>query len=329
METRLPDGPAGSAADDPRPTDRGEPPLALSLPGVVEFNATRWGLRSEVIEVGSSGSSSLTATVYAGRRGRLVQPPNTPYTPIEFVAPEGSKARRRAALWLELADQLAEGMRSRGVAGLLPLHPTIVDVRPWQWRGFEAQLRYTFILRFPLRLDEQGRIIRRRIRQAQDLGVTCRSETDNDPILACLRATEQRQGFAYGLSEQDLALARGLIGDDHLLMYTAALPNGDVLSARIVLHRPGALALDWVAGTTEPGLASGASKFLLQHVLTDLEARGSAGLDFCGANIRSVANEKSEWGGTLVPYPTVSLFGARSVAVSAKRWWIATRPRPR
>src|SRR5262245_20993304 len=203
METRLPEGPAGSAAVDPRPTDRGDPHLALSLPGVVEFNATRWGLRSEVIEVGSSGSSSLTATVYAGRRGRLVQPPNTPYTPIEFVSPEGSKARRRAALWLELADQLAEAMRSRGVAGLLPLHPTIVDVRPWQWRGFEAQLRYTFILRFPLRLDEQGRIIRRRIRQAMDLGVTCRSETDNDPILACLRATEQRQGFAYGLGEPD------------------------------------------------------------------------------------------------------------------------------
>lgn len=307
--------------------DAATPPSALSLPGVLEFNATRWGLRHEILDVATSGGSSASAIVYMDRRGRLVQPPLTPYTAIEFRVPEGCGARRRASLWVELAGALAERMRAHGIHGLLPLSPDVADARPWQWRGFEAQLRYTFIMPFPYSEDDRSRDVRRRIRQAQDLGTTCRLETEPEPetILACLRSTERRQGFHDGLSVSDLTTARQLIGEQHLRMYTCSLPDGEVVSARIVLHRPGSPALGWLAGTRERGLSTGASQLLMHHVLMDLESQKASGIDFCGANLESVASEKKGWGATLVDYPTLTTFGFRSVAIAAKRWWSADR----
>ena len=302
---------------------RGSPPLLL--PGLVTFNCKTFGLRSEFRTVGDMRDGRLTTVLYINKRGRLVVPPNIPYTPIEFWVRPDMNARKRQSLWLELAKTLAREMKTLGVSGFLPLCPEISDVRPWQWRGFDAQFRYTFVLTFPNDRERRHVDIGRRVRQASRLGLVCSQQTDPAIVMECIAATERRQSFRYHLTEHDLNEARALLGDERLRMYTCHMPDGDVVSARVAICNPGAIAVGWIAGTCEVGLRNGASQHLMDFMLTDLEASGSTGIDLAGANLESIAYEKMNWGAELRSYPVLSTFGPRSIAVTSKRWFLSRK----
>ena len=113
LTERVPDG----VADGPA----GQSPLLL--PGLVTFNCKMFGLRSEFRTVGDMRDGRLTTVLYINKRGRLVVPPNIPYTPIEFWVRPDMNARKRQSLWLELAKTLAREMKTLGVSGFLPLCP--------------------------------------------------------------------------------------------------------------------------------------------------------------------------------------------------------------
>ena len=269
----------------------------------------------------------LTTVLYINKRGRLVVPPNIPYTPVEFWVRPDMNARKRQSLWLELAKTLAREMKTLGVSGFLPLCPEISDVRPWQWRGFDAQFRYTFVLTFPN--DREGRRadIGKKIRQASRLGLVCSQQTDPAIVMKCIAATERRQSFRYHLTEHDLNEARALLGDERLRMYTCHMPDGDVVSARVAICNPGAIALDWIAGTCEVGLRNGASQHLMDFMLTDLEASRIHRYRPGGGQSRKHRQLEDELGAELRSYPVLSTFGPRSIAVTSKRWFLhRTRP---
>ena len=211
----------------------------LLLPGFASFNSRRFGLEHRFRTFGDVHEGSLSTVLYADRRGRLVVPPNIPYTPIEMSASPDLGPTKRQRLWFELMGMLAAEMKTMGVRGFLPLSPEISDVRPWQWRGFEAQIRYTFILTFPLDAAQRDRDVRRRIRKAAELGLVCTKQTDPAVALEPIRSTERRQGFSYHVTTQDLADARALLGDDRLRMYTCHLPDGRVVSTKMAICNPG------------------------------------------------------------------------------------------
>ena len=224
-------------------------------------------------------------------------------------------ARKQAVGGGTAAYDVAEWENQRVAEGsatvALRMAAGLSDVRPWQWRGYIAVATYTFIIPLDPR-PAPSRMISRALATAEAAGYTCVVGPPIDEAIACLRSTEKRQGFTYPIRDEELRAAAAALGPDHLRIYAAYDRDGEVASSRFVLHRPGAAAIDWLAGTRAEHLKAGAAPLLIRFVLDDVTAAGAARFDFGGANHPSIAASKAAWRGTLTPTYAVQQRGLRS-----------------
>jgi hypothetical protein len=156
--------------------------------------------------------------------------------------------------------------------------------------------------------------VRRQIATAARSGFTCGLTSDIAAAYTCIRESQARAGFDYGLREAELVLALSTAGPETFRVYVCYGADGTPAAARVILHQPGGQALDWLVGTRYAYLSSGATQYLLEFVLSDLAAHGALGFDFEGANLPGVAASKATWGGRLVPFFVIEPPGSRSLA---------------
>jgi hypothetical protein len=290
----------------PAPPD--DQPTPLHLEGWTTWARQMNDLRPERQAFESaSGDAAIDTLLFLDRRGRIRAPAGVPYV---AVAPRLGLTTEQSDL-APLLDRVAEHMRSTGVHFRAALMPGLSDVRPWQWRGYIAVATYTFIIPLDPR-PAPSRMISRALATAEAAGYTCVVGPPIDEAIACLRATEKRQGFTYPIRDEELRAAAAALGPDHLRIYAAYDRDGEVASSRFVLHRPGAAAIDWLAGTRADHLKAGAAPLLIRFVLDDITAAGAARFDFGGANHPSIAASKAAWRGTLTPTYAVQQRGLRS-----------------
>ena len=179
--------------------------------------------------------------------------------------------------------------------------PSVKDVRSFTWNNWNAEPGYTYIIDFKKEF-KPSEAVRKQINKALRSGYTCVKKEDWESILYCLKDTEKRQNFHYGLDIIRLKKAIDILGEDCFRCYVCYGPDGEPASARIVIWPGFALAYDWVAGTSNSHLQSGATQQIIYFVLNDLLELGCDSFDFCGANIPSVQSQKAEWGGELRTY---------------------------
>lgn len=296
---------------------------ALSHPGWLEFNRRKHGLEPRVVRFASEGSPlpAIETVFYLDRRGRIVHPPLNPYMPVRFASTPTRGRARLYRQWLEVAAPLAAEMRAHGLRSNYALPPEILDVRPWQWAGFRALVRYTFVLDLPHPASHHDPMVRNRVTTAARRGYRCEAGAPPPHVLACLEETECRQGFAHQLGQADLLHARECLGDERFRCYVCYAPDGEPASALIALHEPGGDAIGWVSGTRRGHLASGAAQLVMAHALADLAEAGARRLDWAGANLPSVAAAKANWGPRFVPYYVIEAPGARGLAKYVQDGW--------
>lgn len=310
------------ALDGPRVVHGGDgvPLTALELPGWVEFNAWRTGFSAHPFSASTSPDGpNVRAILYLDGRGRVRFPPNNPFIPVVFHSAR-QRPSGQTADWLRLAGRLAAEMKRRRLADAIVLPPDVTDVRPWQWAGFLVGVRYTYCLDFPM---GPGLIDRETIRHCEKsvaLGMTVERVADIGPVMECLAETETRREFSNGIDERTLRAAQQLLGPDSLRTYVCFDARGHAAAARVVAHLPGARAVALMAGSRTASLSRGANYLLWRHSLDDLSAAGATGLDLCGANLPSVAEFKSQWGGRLVPTYFVRSYSARAWAMFVAGW---------
>jgi hypothetical protein len=278
-------------------------PDPLTSPGWRAFNQWQWGVQPELHRFGTAqrDAPSIEVVAYHDRKGRFVLPPLNPHFPVVFrsTTPIQYRCQRQ---WTRVAEWFVAAMLERGISGRVALPPEIADLRPWTWAGFLVRPLYTIFIDFPFEASQADPKVRQKIRKATRSGYTCRRADDPEDVLACLRASEARQGFRHKLSHDSLRKGLKLLGSDMLRLYACYAPDGDPAAARIVLHAPGARACDLAAGTSAEHLPSGATQALIAHVLEDLEKQSATGLNFGGANLPGVAPAKAAWGGHLLPH---------------------------
>lgn len=276
--------------------------------GWLEFNRFRWGVTPERVRFAREGKGlpAVEAVYYLNRRGQIWKPTTTnPYLPLVFLPTPTQSSARLDHQWLDVGLLLAADMRERGLANPVTLAPEIDDVRPWIWTGFRTSVRYTYHLALPYDAARQDPSVHRQIAKAARAGFRAERVEALDDVFACIDGSQQRRHFDYKICPDDLRLARELIGADRLRTYVCYAPNGEPASARVILHQPGWRAIDWLVGTRDRYLPSGATQFLLASVLEDLAQAGARGFDFEGANLPGVAASKATWGGRLVPFMTI------------------------
>lgn len=293
---------------------------ALELPGWVEFNEWRTGLKAHRFSLSITPDGPDVRTVlYLDRRGRIRFPPNNPFLPVVFRSAR-QRPSGRTADWLKVAGPLVEEMRQRRVLNATSLPPDVDDVRPWQWGGFLVGVRYTYCLDFPFDFGIVDRETRRQCEKATRLGMTVERVDAVDPVVECLAETEARKGFSHRIGVREMRVAQTLLGPDSLRMYVCFDSRGQPAAARVVVHVPETRAVALMAGSKTALLGGGANYLLYRHSLDDLSSAGATGLDLCGANIPSVAIFKSQWGGRLIPTYYVRDYTVRAGARFVADW---------
>jgi hypothetical protein len=257
------------------------------------------------------GGPTLRAIGYADRKGRLLLPPYQPHLPLEFKPTPTDAPYRLQRQWLETSRCLVDDMLARGIRGELTFSPAVADPRPWQWSWFRVLPRFTNFIDFPFTLDQADRVMRQQANKAARAGFVCRKTDHIEDALACLSGSESRRGFRYGMTLQGLEMAHRLLGPECLRVYVAYAAGGEPATARVVLHRPGGRACDWLAGTMDKHLHGGATQLLMAFMFDDLQQAGAAGYNSCGADVEPVAYAKSMWGGRLMTQFSVLAYDYR------------------
>lgn len=280
----------------------------LFLDEWLEFNRVTWGLEPLRLTMTEPGKQlpRLDTVLYLDKRCRIVRPPLNAHLPIAFTPTPTDRPARLHSQWQAVAALLAEEFRVRGLCGNVPLSSEARDVREWQWRGFVAEVRYTFHLRLPFDEALARAQVRKNIQKAGRAGLVCERALPADlpSVFSCIQSTETRQRFSHGLSLDDLRRAVDLLGPECLRTYVCRTGDtGEAVAVGMALHANGGeMAVDLIASTQPAYLPTGAAQLLIAHKLEDLARRGATVFDFVGANLPTISASKLVWGGELVPY---------------------------
>ena len=184
---------------------------------------------------------NVEAMIYLDARDRVQMPPMTPFIPMRFTATETNKRTRLDRMWLECGGLMAEQFAKHSFATQVYLPPEFLDLRPFVWKGFTAGMGYTFLVDLPYDESEMDSAVRKQIAKTASAGFVCRRATKADlpAIVDRIRQTEQRQGFAYRVTESVLQKGLEILGEDNFRVYVAIAPAGGMASVRIVLHAAG------------------------------------------------------------------------------------------
>lgn len=287
----------------------------LFLDSWVEFNCRRWDVKPVHLEYHPNDSELplLRAILYTDRKGRILLPPRNPYLAIFFRPTPSQHSYALSSQWQQTAGLLAVEMHQRGFANFdIALPPEAEDVRPWQWLGFRAAIRYCQQIDLPFDLSLADNMVRKQIKKSLRFSCSCDRTTNMSEIFACLRETEVRQSFRLtAFSQQELDMAQRMVGVDNYRAYFCQMPNGELASALVVLHQPGSCALALFFGTKSAYLNTGAARLLVHYALTDLHAVGAVGFDFGGVSTPSVAMAKEALGGQVKRYYSLEDYSTR------------------
>jgi hypothetical protein len=289
----------------------GEAERALSplfSEGWLEFSREYWGVRPEKIKfaLDRGDRPGVEAILLLNGKGKIVCPRTMPYLPISYRPEPGATKYAQHRDYLKVMGKLADEMCRRGIGQALSFSPEISDVRPWQWGGLVAEVRYTFCYDFPFDPNLIYHSTRRNIKATKKKGFTCHRVEKTEHVFQCLAQAQERQGFNYQISAEALRRIQALMGPEACRAYVGYSPAGEPVATLIALFAPGARALFWLAGMGRTDCAHyGFNEVLYEFTLQDLCGAGATGVDFVGANIPRVATAKARWGGHLVPFYTV------------------------
>jgi hypothetical protein len=276
--------------------------------GWLEFSREYWGVRPERIKfsLDRGDCPGVEAVLLLDRKGKIVCPRTVPYLPISYFPEPGATSYGQYRDYLEVMGKLAKEMCLRGITHVLSFPPEISDLRPWQWAGLVAEVRYTFHYDLPFDASRIYQSTRRNIKATKKKGFTCDRAEKIEHVYQCLAQAQERQGFNYQISADGLRRAQSLMGPEACRTYVCYSPAGEPVATLIALSAPGARALFWLAGMGRTDSANyGFNEVLYEFVLEDLCRTGASGIDFVGANIPRVAAAKARWGGYLVPFYVV------------------------
>lgn len=273
--------------------------------GWVEFNCEKWGLTSEVIELGPSKGTTweLKTILYFNSKQQLVLPPRNPHIPVSFNCNSSKiySVNRRKRLAVE---SLVEQYSKHHIKGAINLSPVINDVRPFTWAGMSVEPMYTYHIALDGYAEMMDSSVLRKARKARKLGYTCEISNDFQSVYECLKGPEERKGFDHRVSAEELFKLKSFMGDN-FICFLAKDKNGNPVGAWVRIFSEYGMAMGWSAGIKTEALKDGVNNLLGEFSLSYFHEKGCDKFDFVGANIPSVASMKEAWGGELTTYYSI------------------------
>ncbi len=223
---------------------------------------------------------------------RITVPAFMPYTSV-LLADEDVQQDALTFLTNQLATRFDDAR--------LHLHPTIQDIRPFTWAGWQTTPYYTYTLDL-LSLDNSfsswSNGTRRNFNKNKDAYSLSETPQALQTVVTLCASGYERNGRQFPiLPEKLVSLASDLQAKSMVRCFTVVNEAGTTEAGLAVLHH-GTQAYYWIAGSN-PGPAM---TVLLGKTLPKLQAAGIETFDFVGANTPGIAEFKRRFGAILTPY---------------------------
>ncbi|OQY27149.1 MAG: hypothetical protein B6244_11460 [Candidatus Cloacimonetes bacterium 4572_55] len=244
-------------------------------------------------------------TAYVRRRGplRVVAAPIMSFY-HSLALPDYPTSYRRTLNRHEQLHALLPALESRFDSIELRLDPSIRDIRPFIWRGWEIRVSYTY--RLSLDSDQAVQIgfnrnFRKLIRRGEDAGLTAIPCRDIEGIVHLHRKVYDAQQIAPPLTDRQMEkLLTDIFSSNLAEGWGAYDPEGKLVAVDVTIQ-DNKRAYMFLSASDPDRRQTGASAFLRRHLFRQLRERMPE-VDLTGADISRVARFKSSMGGELIPY---------------------------
>ncbi len=283
--------------------------------GVPAFNQPWWldaacGPGQWGVALGYDKKGALAAALpYHFRHIRagafLLNPPLTPYLGLwRYAAYTTASAADQFTFDRQVVPQLLEQLPGH-LGHIQKLHPGTQNWMPFLWAGFQAQLRYHFVIPDLSDLEAVRRRFNRSVKYSIKEGakVLKLEESNNLPELAAIiEHTFDRQGLAAPVSLPLLQRVEHAAREkaQRQLLF-ARHQDGRVHSGVYLLHTQGA-TYPVTAGNGPGARGSGAFPWLMWQSMQQGAARGSLQFNFLGSTMPNVAPVLNGFRALPVPY---------------------------
>jgi lipid II:glycine glycyltransferase (peptidoglycan interpeptide bridge formation enzyme) len=208
----------------------------------------------------------------------------------------------------ELLDAIKSALK-KAVSGFsfisISLHPSLKDLRPFMWEGWELQKLYTYWV--DIASEEAfwanfSQSLRRKVRKAESAGIRIKESTDTQLLANQYSHSYQRHGVKEPIASELISdWVQNAIDGGLAKMYVAYDAHEKALCSRVIL-RDMPFVYDWIAGSSAEADSQSANHALVTHIMRKHSALGFKTFDFRGANTPGVIEFKRSFGGALVPY---------------------------
>ncbi|MEO0560135.1 MAG: GNAT family N-acetyltransferase [Bacteroidota bacterium] len=203
-------------------------------------------------------------------------------------------------------DALIQALSATYAQATFALPSSWRDPRPFAWAGWTAESRFTYTVQLPSDTDTWSSGRRQTLRShAETFDV--RVDADPPEIAAEFQSEAyQRKGIAFDPSVAQMSQIASAMQEAGCLRTVVAWQD-EAARAAAVFAVAGTRATYWLAGS-EPGPAM---TVLFANAFEALAAEGVTEIDLGGANVRSVAEFKRQFGARLAPVFRVRHVGPR------------------
>lgn len=235
----------------------------------------------------------------------LVTPTGTYYQGICFAFEEALHPSRVILETTAICNEIASFLADKYKWINFRLNPDNVDVRGFSWAGYKAATLYTF-RQF---IGSQLCILpdqRRKMQQAEDLGMKLVEDFNPDAFLRLQKDLEERKQHHLGIPHPRLKDFYIRLHEKGLLKQFNIYQDSEVVSSNILYSDQGEVAYTVNLATALQAMRQGAAVYHSLALAAHLPENTKL-LDFCGANIKEVARFKAALGLDLQSFYHISL----------------------
>lgn len=227
------------------------------------------------------------------------------YNSILVLPRDTNNLRRQETKWNTIIESICEFLENEYQGIDLINHPTIRDIRPFQWKGWKDKIYYTYLVDIQDSKEMWNSLyndVRSKVRKCEREKVIVNKQGSAKNFYRLWEKTFHRQGTKTPINEQELTCLFEEMGKGQKLVVYEAQKGEEVISAIAALLDINGAAHEWQAATDPEFLNLGVFSFLMWSALEDLSHQGFTQFDFDGAGIKSIAFSKNQFGGVLVPH---------------------------
>jgi len=282
------------------------------------YSETIWGealnkidplLKYDVIAV-KKGEEFLGGILIFIKRKKVIIPQFTPYESVIYRRVDERRNYELISERREINEAIADYLRKNYFRISVKQNHEYIDIRDFQFKGFESSFSYTYVNDLTsYDIEQVNRKARREITKASEQNYSFEevrdfTEFDLRRLLLPFFETMNRKVFRIDedFKRRFIEMLKAIQGRAVLYVLSEA---DNILSVRVELIDNDEKVEDWIAGTTMDGREKRITSYFVHRILLDLKQKGYKYFDWNGANTPGVTDFKNNFNGRLKPYAKI------------------------